>query len=425
MAPMTKGGSLPKFNQVLNSNFMKNNIYSVFLLGVTLLSGCTFLPSSGPSGFRVKAASGREAKGVKYELLRVDEKVIKAIDSYAPKASFLAAEGRKSDTLFGQRGLEAFGGVSTNAIFLGDVVSVAIYETDSGLFTPSLAAGSIAVSPMTALPPQTVDQTGEISVPFLGRVRVLGRNLGEVENEIREGLRMKTADPQVVVTVAERRGGDLISVVGDVKAPTRVPVSLAGTKLVDAIASAGGSLSAPYDTMVTVTRGSQTRSDMLQEVYDSPLKNIALQPGDTVVLRKRPLSFLAFGSTGKVGSFPLPVEDLRLTDAVAASGGPTDLEANPATIFVYRQEPSKLLAEMGRKVTDTNTASPVVYQVDLTDPRGFFLANHFLIRDHDVIYYAPAGSGGVYKFMRLINTFIAPAMSGVGMAGAAASMGAF
>lgn len=403
---------------------MKKIHISICLVLVAALSGCTFLPSSGPSGFRVKGAAGREGKGVKYELLRVNSDVLNAINAHEPKASYLAAEGRKSDTLFGQRGLEAFGSVSTNAIVLGDVVSVAIYETDSALFSPSLAAGSIAVSPMTALPPQAVDQTGEISVPFLGRVRVLGRNLGEVENEIREGLRMKTADPQVVVTVTERRGGDLVSVAGDVKAPTRVPVSLAGTKLVDAIATAGGSLSAPYDTMVTVTRGLKTRSDLLQEVYDVPAKNIGLQPGDTIVLRKRPLSFLAFGSTGKVGSYPLTVEDLRLTDAIAASGGPTDLEANPATIFVYRHEPAGLLADLGKTTTGSET-HPVIYQVDLTDPRGFFLANKFLVRDHDVIYYAPAGSGGVYKFMRLINTFIAPAMSGFGVAGSAASLGAF
>lgn len=388
------------------------------------LTSCTFLPSSGPSGFRVQGAAGREANGIRYELLQLNENVLSAIKSHAPKSSYLAADGRKSDDLFGKRGLESFGSVSTNAIVMGDVVSVAIYETDSSLFGPSLAAGTISVSPMTALPPQTVDQTGEISVPFLGRVRVIGRNLGEVEMEIREGLKMKTADPQVVVTISERRGGDLVSVAGDVKAPTRVPVSLAGTKLVDAIASAGGSQSAPYDTMVTVTRQSEIRSDLLQDVFDIPGKNISLQPGDTVVLRKRPLSFLSFGSTGRIASHPLTVEDLSLSDAVAASGGPNDMQANPATIFVYREEPSAMLQALGKSSADAPT-TPVVYQLNLHDPRGFFLANSFTMRDRDVIYYAPAGSAGLLKFMGLINTFIAPAVSGLGVAGSAATLGAF
>ncbi len=78
---------------------------------------------------------------------------------------------------------------------------------------------------------------------------------------------MKTSDPQVVVTMADRKSGNLISIAGDVRNPFLVPVSLVGTKLIAAIAAADGSLS----------------------------------------------------------------------DAVAASGGPSDMQANPATIFVCRQ----------------------------------------------------------------------------------------
>jgi polysaccharide export outer membrane protein len=237
---------------------------------------------------------------------------------------------------------------------------------------------------------------------------------------------MKTADPQVIVSVTERQGGDLVSVAGDVKTPARVPVSLAGTKVVDAIAAAGGSLSAPYDTMVTVTRSNQVRSDSLQSVYDDPKKNILLQPGDTVVLRKRPLSFVAFGATGRPGSYPITVEDLQLNDAIAASGGPTDLQANPATIFVYREEPKPLLQSLGKtNLSGAGDTTPVVYQLDLHDPRGFFHASHFTVRDQDVIYFAPAGSAGVMKFMSLINTFVAPAVSGLGVAGSASTLGAF
>lgn len=350
----------------------------------------------------------------------IDDHVLGAIKTHTTKAPYLAADGRKSDQLFGLRGIDGFKAPPDNSISLGDVVNVAIYETDSSLFRPSLATGSIAVSPVTALPPQTVDQTGDISVPFIGRIRALGRMPADVESSIREGLRMKTADPQVVVTVAERKGGNLVSVAGDVKAPAQIPVSLAGTKLVDAIASSGGSLSAPYDTMVSVTRAGLTRSDTLQDIYNHPQKNIPLQAGDTIVLRKRALTFLSFGSTGRVGSYPITVEDLSLSEAVAASGGPADLQANPATIFVYRQEPVSVLRSLGKEPLggDGHTA-PVVYQLDLHDPQGFFLANSFTVRDRDLIYYAAAGSTGVLKFMGLINTFLAPAVGG---AGAAASV---
>jgi len=388
------------------------------------LTSCTFLPSAGPSGHKIKAQAGRPTGDPSYPLLPINDEVLDAIRQYSKGTPYLASAGRRSDAMFGARGLENLSRPGSPTIALGDVISVAIYETDSALFGPSLASGSIAVSPMTALPPQNVDRSGEISIPFLGRVRVLGRSTGEVESEIREGLRMKTADPQVVVTVAEHKGGDLVSVAGDVKSPARIPVSLAGTKVIDAIASAGGSLSAPYDTMVSLTRGRTTRSDTLQEVYNEPSKNIELQPGDTILLRRRALSFMTFGATGKVGNFPITVEDLSLSDAVAASGGPDDMEANPATIFIYREEPISMLQALGKtNLPGTGTVSPVIYQLDLHDPKGFFYAKNFNVRDRDLIYYAPAGSAGLLKFMRLVNTLLAPAMSGVGVAGSAKVLG--
>ena len=386
------------------------------------LSACTFLPSAGPSGSRIKSQAGGPAGDPSYQLVPIDGRVLSALQSRG--AGHLSAAGRPSDRLFGRRGLEAFGQAATQSIAVGDVVSVAIFETDSALFGPSLSSANLAASPITALPPQTVDQTGAVSVPFVGRVKALGRLPSEVETEIREGLRMKTPDPQVIVTVGERKGGNLVSVTGDVRQPGQIPVPLSGSRVIDAIAAAGGSVSEPYDVMVSVTRAGQTRSDPLQEVYDKPGKNVPLRPGDTVVLRKRSLNFLAFGSTGKVGSFPITSEDLSLSAAVAASGGPDDFEANPSTIFVYRQEPLTLLQSLGRtNLMGEGSTTPVVYQLDLTNPEGFFFANNFTVRDRDIIYYAPAGSAGVVKFMRVVNTLLAPAMSGVGVAGSAKVLG--
>lgn len=384
-------------------------------MAALLASGCTFLPSSGPSGYMIRNKAGK----LSYELLPINGETLHAIAQTSKKAGYMAAGGRKSDRMFGRRGLQDLHAPTRSVIALGDVIGVAIYETDTPLFRPALASGSLAVSPVTALPPQVVDPTGEISVPFVGRVKVVGRLIGEVEQEIREGLRLKTADPQVVVTISDRKGGDLVSITGDVRQPAQIAVTMAGTKLIDAISRVGGSPSAPHDTMVTVTRVNTTRSDPLQEVYDNPSKNILLQPGDTVVLRKRALSFKAFGSTGRVGSYPIPYEDLSLSDAIAASGGPADLQANPATVFVYREEPVSLLQALGKMPRVEGPTAPVIYQLNLHSPEGFFYADNFTVRDRDAIYYAAAGSAGVQKFMNLINTALAPALGG---AGAAASV---
>ena len=416
-SPATRGGSVPA--KQTNMNLFKNPYLRLASAAIALpwLSNCAFLPSSGPSDSQIYRGAGQESGNPSYQLIPVNDQVLRTIAARCSKVPYLSAGGRKSDNLFGQRGLEGFGAAGSQAIAIGDVISVAIYETDASLFGPSLASGTLAVNPMTALPPQTVDRTGEISVPFVGRVRALGRLTGDLENDIKEGLKKKTADPQVVVSLADRKGGNLLSIAGDVKAPHQVPISLVGTRLVDAIAAAGGSTSAPYDTMVSVTRSGATRSDPLQEIYDIPAKNISLRPGDTVILRKRELNFLSFGSTGRVGSHPITVEDLSLAGAVAASGGPTDMQANPATIFLYRQEPVALLRALGKtNLAGDGVTAPVIYQLDLRDPQGFFHANNFTVRDRDLIYYAPAGSSSVQKFMSLTNTFLAPAISAVGTA---------
>jgi polysaccharide export outer membrane protein len=319
------------------------------------------------------------------------------------------------DTLFQKKGIERLGQGSGQAIQPGDVVNVSIFESGGGLFSPLAADGQSAGSPVTSLPQQRVDQQGDITIPFAGRVRALGLLPVDLETQITALLKEKTLDPQVIVTIAKRDGGDLVSVGGDVKTPSQVPVSLAGTRLVDAITAAGGSTVRPHQAMVSVTRNGATRFDSLQDVYDKQSKNILLQPGDTVLLRNRPLSYLVFGVGGKIGNQPIEIEDLSLAEAIARSGGPDDNRANPSTVFVYREEPRRFLQAVGKENLPSGATVPVIYQLQIQEPQGFFYARNFMVRDKDILYYGSAGSVGVLKFMSLLNAFFAPARSGLSL----------
>jgi len=380
------------------------------------VSSCTFLPSSGPSDYRIRKEAGRVASGgASYQLLPVNASTIDALKQYSPRPSYVSAGGRDVMKLFRSRGIEALGQGSAQTIQPGDVVHVAIFEAGGGLFQPMAVDGRGGGTPVTSLPAQRIDQVGEITVPYVGRILALNRLPGDLETEITSALVGKTVDPQVIVTVQRRDGGDLVSVGGDVQASRQVPVTLAGTRLIDAITAAGGPTARPHEVMVAVTRNGITRSDTLQSVFDNPGKNILLQPADTVLLRNVSISYMVFGAGGTVGSVPIEVEDLTLAQAMAKTGGANDLRANPAAVFIYREENRKVLEAVGQgdQLPPGSGPVPVIYQMQLQDPEGFFYASNFKVRDQDIVYYANATSVGVGKFMGLLNTLLSP-VSAVG-----------
>lgn len=387
-------------------------VYLVAALLTSVLTGCTFLPSAGPSAERIRSQAGRVGGAVDYQLLPVDSQTIDALRQFGPKPSYAAAGGRGVQSLFRQRGIEGLGQGSSASIQPGDIVHVAIFESGGGLFSPMAGDTRGGGTPVTSLPAQRIDQVGEITVPYVGRIRAIGRLPSDLETEIQQALQGKTVDPQVIVTIPKREGGDLVTVGGDVRRPSPVPVTLAGTRLIDAITAAGGPTARPHEAMVSVTRNGNTRSDTLQSIYDSPAKNILLQPADTVLVRNISINYMVFGAGGTVGTQPIEVEDLTLAEALARSGGPNDLRANPAAVFVYRQESRKLLESLGYHTLPAGHGTvPVIYQLELQKPEGFFYASNFNIRDRDILYYANAGSIGVGKFMTLLNTMLSPVMT--------------
>jgi polysaccharide export outer membrane protein len=384
---MSKGGSLTKNNP--NQPIMKKILSIIVATTLVGIPGCTFLPSSGPSAFRMKFDSGRKWVEPEYRVLQLNQANAHIVRQHSPAPVYMAADGRPTDSLFMKRGIEKLGSGHSQGIRAGDMVRVSVYETGGGLFSPLAAEAGGAGAPLTVLPEQTVDSSGAITVPYVGRLPVQGKLPSELEKEITNKLAEKTVDPQVVIAITQRKGGDLVTVGGDVKSPALVPVSLAGTRLLDAIMAVGGSVSRPHQTMVSVTRGGSTLSDPLQDIFDLPGKNIALQPHDTV-----------------------PVEDLSLAEAAAITGGPNDNRANPAAVFVYRKEPRALVESLGEKNLPSGEFIPVIYQLNLLKPEGFFVARDFNVRDKDILYYSSATSVGVLKFMSLLNAFFAPARSG-------------
>lgn len=402
-----------------------------FAIGLGLLTSCTFLPSAGPSASRIKSSAdtGDEKKIGDYVLVTLDQKTVNALrpggggagdlDDLASGGDDLAPQNPVVRKLLRQGSPELLRLPARQTVAQGDVLNIVIYDTGGGLFAaPTAADGTRPVGAVAQnLPAQLVDASGEITVPYAGRITVRGKTLAEVQKEIETQLKTKTVDPQVIVTLGDRIGGDRVSVSGDVKQPTQVPVVLAGTRVLDAIAAAGGSIGKEYETVVSVTRDGVTRSSTLREIFDYPRKNVLLQVGDSIVVRVRSQDFLSFGANGKVARFPFADDYLSLAEALATAGGPLDLRADPSSIFIFRVESSRLVRKMGYTPVDSSSSTcQVIYRLDLTKANGFFLANNFGIRNGDILYTTNAGSIGVMKFLNLINAITAPARSGLSTA---------
>lgn len=92
----------------------------------------------------------------------------------------------------------------------------------------------------------TIQQSGNVSLPSVGRIEVVGHNLDEFEDEVIKRLRESgLLNPQITVDVAAYRP---IYVVGDVKLPGRYPFEM-GMTVLQALAVAGGFLTLDDQTL--------------------------------------------------------------------------------------------------------------------------------------------------------------------------------
>ncbi len=291
-------------------------------------------------------------------------------------------------------------------IGVGDTLTVTVFEIGYGLFanTQDLATRG-AGAPTAAghvLPRMEVGDAGTITLPYVGTVSVAGHTVAAVEREIEGGLRGKSQSAQVVVTV-ERGPAQSVVVSGDVKNPGRQPLTLAGERLLDVVAQAGGPSSRSADTIVRMTRGAASADIRLDRVRVDSAANVRLAPGDRVELIRGVRSMTVLGSARTVSELPFDSDELSLAEAIARSGGPLDERADATGVFVFRFE--------RRTVEGQDREMPVIYRLNLLDPRSYFASQRFLMRPKDVLMIANARSVQFGKLVTLLNTMVSPAIT--------------
>lgn len=273
--------------------------------------------------------------------------------------------------------------VGSDTIAPGDVLGLTVFENVKD--DPLLGNTGQRVS---ALNEVQVDGQGYIFVPYAGRIKAAGQTPEGLRQAITRKLDTQTPDPQVSV---QRLAGDgsTVSVSGAIGAQGVFPIERPTRTLSGMIAKAGGVMINPESAIIRVTRGGQTGQVWLQDLYANPTMDIALRPGDKIVVEEDTRNFVALGATGAQSLVPFETQNLSAIEAIAIVGGLNSSLADPTGVFVFRNEPAEIAnSVLGR--TDLVGDQRFAYVLDLTQPTGMFEARDFLIRDGDTVYVTEA-----------------------------------
>src|SRR5262245_37254845 len=346
----------------------------VLALGALILcSGCWILPTSGPKGDDIRLPNVTP-DSLPYALVRMTPEVVDVLAWNAPRLARVFTDDRPPQEI-------KFG--------IGDVVSVTIFEAAAGgLFIP-IEAG-VRPGNFITLPNQNVDSSGNISVPYAGGIRARDRTPSQVQAAIVEALKNRAIEPQAVVALVDQRTS-LISILGEVNQPSRLPASAAGERVLDSITRAGGPKAQGFDTWVMLERKGRRATIPFGALVYEPINNIWTRPEDTIYVYREPQTFLGFGASGAQGQFNFDAWRVSLGEAVAKAGGLNDQLADPASVFLYRGETRKVAEELGIDCTPfKGPVIPVIYSVNLRDPSGYVLAAKFQPRNKDLAYVSNA-----------------------------------
>ena len=119
-----------------------------------------------------------------------------------------------------------------------DILFIRVITPDpqwSAIFNPSLGSGGSLTEESAALSGYNVDGDGYIEIPYVGRVGVAGKTLAEIKIELDMIFKKYVSDGSITV----RMVNNFVSVIGEVRAPGRYPLTRDRINVFDALSLAG------------------------------------------------------------------------------------------------------------------------------------------------------------------------------------------
>lgn len=351
-----------------------------------VMAGCAAIPSSGPTGAAIRSQLKADTSHRGINIVEVTSVV-----DLPAAGVFLPVFSR-----------EYTPPAPTELVGPGDILDISIYETGIALFGRSSSAAAAgdanfeATAKAERLPSTRVSDEGTINIPFVGELPVKGRTTAGAERMIRDALRGKSQNPQVLVSIREGLTNSVI-IGGDVARPGRLILPTNRETLSDVIALAGGNRGEIKDLLVRVQRSGVNGEFRLSDIMSDPSQDIRIFPADRISLVRAPRSFSVMGAAGKAEQIGFPSPQVSLAEAIALAGGSNPNTGDPRAIFVFR-------ISKGPNGED----KPIVYHLNMMRASSYLLAQRFAMTDKDVLYVGNAAANQPTKLVQIVSQLFFP-----------------
>ena len=250
-------------------------------------------------------------------------------------------------------------GASAKAQAAGSAATAAEYRLGAG----DAVRISVYQSPDLTLDTR-ISETGLVSYPLLGTIKIGGMSVGAAEKLIADGLKNGNfvRAPQVSVLVTQVRGNQA-SVLGQVNRPGRFPIEATDLRLSDLLAIAGGISVSGADTVILLgTRGGQRiRKEIdLSSIFRSATgeDDVLVLNGDVVYVERAPIVYI-YGEVQRPG--PMRLERGLTVMQALATGGGLNQRGTEKGLRLHRRGPDGKLQVLQPGMDDILRDGDVVY----------------------------------------------------------------